>query len=427
MAPSLALPQDNLMALARESMHDLIVGCLFGSALGDAIGLYTEFLSGETSARAYPSRSFVLHPTASATPLRHDSHRDPHLPGDWTDDTDHAVLMLLSFLHSDGGDPDPNDFAARLHTWVQMGLRALDTLPLGLGHTVGSIVRSKDYLEDPQGAARRFWVKGGHKAAPNGSLMRTHPVGLFCVGKTLDETFQMALDFSVVTHADPRCVISCVIGSALIRGLVRREVRTEADVDALISKALEWYEPVGIEEPELDMGELRRHANPGGLAELELDDSLKMGYVFKTFGAGMHLLRRAMRELAGKSDALPARMALFETLMVDLVMQGGDADTNACFAGALLGAYLGWRALPPHWRDGLRHGSWLMGKAEGLSSLLGVGERQYSGSQDADTAPDGGRGYLTQKEVEKKFMLLQAEMASRNHERAKQGKGKRRR
>ena len=51
---------------------------------------------------------------------------------------------------------------------------------------------------------------------------------------------------------------------------------------------------------------------------------------------------------------LRAQTAVFETLVTPLVMEGGDADTNACFAGALLGAYLGYKVLPPHWRDGLR-------------------------------------------------------------------------
>ncbi len=110
----------------REALHDRIVGALVGSALGDAIGLYTEFMSAATSAES-PS-----YPEPSRWPGRTRPHSTGTCivsltrNGDWTDDTDHALLILLSFLHN--GQLLPRDFAQRLKTWVDMGLRALDTL-----------------------------------------------------------------------------------------------------------------------------------------------------------------------------------------------------------------------------------------------------------------------------------------------------------
>lgn len=412
------------MALAQASLQDRIVGTLFGSALGDAIGLYTEFLSAEISAKAYPDRIFTLLPREKATPFRRDHHRNFHHPGDWTDDTDHAILLLLSYLHSNGERPDPRDFAARLSVWVRMGLRALDTLPLGLGRTVGAIVRTKTYLDDPEAAARKFWATSNYKAAPNGSLMRTHPLGLFCLNKTIQDTFQIAADFSVVTHVDPRCVVACVIGTALVRGLVLGEIRKESDVDGLIEQGLDWHKARREEElespdrkdgPRFDIGEFWKHAKAETLADLKLDESYKIGFVYKTFGSGILLLRLAMRQLESTGQ-LQSQLAIFEQLITDLTMEGGDADTNACFAGALLGAYLGFKALPPHWRDGLNHGDWLMAKAEGLCDVLGVTQGSYSGSKDKDTAEDGGRGYLTEAQMEEKCMRMQARMAQEETE-----------
>ncbi|KAF7563624.1 hypothetical protein G7046_g543 [Stylonectria norvegica] len=412
-------------AMVQELLHDRIIGTLFGSALGDAIGLYTEFLTADLSVKAYPSRKFTLTPTDEATPFRRDHHRNFHHTGEWTDDTDHAVLILLSFLHKDGQVLSPRDFASRLSIWVQMGLRALDTLPLGLGRTVGSIVRSKTYLDDPEAAARAFWVTTKYQVAPNGSLMRTHPLGLMCLNKTIEETFQVAADFSVVTHTDPRCVISCVIGTALVRGLVRGEIRTESQLDAMIETGLAWYsavrerelqDPSRAGEPQFDMQEFKKHATAEKLADLQLDKSYKIGYVYKTFGSGILLLRLAMRRLRTSSNLMQAQLDLFEPLITNLIMEGGDADTNACFAGALLGALLGYKALPPHWRDGLSDGNWLMDKSEGLCDVLGVTEGKYTGSEDKDTAPDGGRGFLTNAQMEEKCMLMQARMAQEETE-----------
>lgn len=434
---ALSLSQHALEALAKETLHDRIVGCLFGSALGDAIGLYTEFLSGDMARLSYLSQKFTLCPPSEATPFRRDAHRNPNEPGEWTDDTDHAMCILLSYLHKDGKEMDPQDFASRLHIWVRMGLRALDTLPLGLGRTVGAIVRSKTYLDDPEGTARKHWRDTNCKIAPNGSIMRTHPLGLMCLHKTIDETFQVAADYSVVTHVDPRCIISCAIGTALVRGLVRQEIYKEEHIDEIVGKGIAWYSTYRLrqidkdaackDDPELDLKELNRHVKVNDLTELELDDMYKIGYTYKTFGSGVHLLRLSMRELAAAESHLSTQKTIFEPLITNLIMKGGDADTNACFAGALLGAYLGYKALPPHWRDGLKHGEWLMKKSEGLSVLLGVGEGGYSGVEDKDTAPDGGRGWLTESQIEEKVMLLQADMVKRGRERDQQEEVERRR
>ncbi|KAI5462842.1 ADP-ribosylglycohydrolase-domain-containing protein [Mariannaea sp. PMI_226] len=428
------LSQQATQSLAKDALHDRIVGCLFGSALGDAIGLYTEFLNADLSAQAYPSRSFTLLPADQATPFRRDRHRDFHRPGEWTDDTDHAMLILLSFLHSNGKQMDPLDFASRLSVWVRMGLRALDTLPLGLGRTVGAVVRSKGYLDEPEKTARYHWVKGKYNAAPNGSLMRTHPLGLMCLNKTIEETFEVAANYSVVTHVDPKCIVSCVVGTALVRGLVRGEISNESDLDAMIDRGCKWYsarrqeelkDPERKDEPSLNIDEFNVHATAKTLADLELDDSCKIGFVYKCFGSGILLLRLAMRQM-NSSNKLREQLAIFERLITDLTMEGGDADTNACFAGALLGSYLGFKALPPHWRDGLRYGTWLMDKSEGLCETLGVTEGSYSGSEDKDTAPDGGRGFLTDQDMEKKCMEMQAWMAERETERKRKEKPKRR-
>ncbi|KAF7539368.1 hypothetical protein G7Z17_g12432 [Cylindrodendrum hubeiense] len=428
---TLPVSQEAAMALAQAALHDRVAGCLFGSALGDAIGLYTEFLNADLSAKAYPTRSFTLLPSEKATPFRRDRHRDFHRPGEWTDDTDHAMLILLSYLHSDGKEMSPQDFASRLSIWVRMGLRALDTLPLGLGRTVGAIVRSKDYLEGPEAKAREHWTKHNYNAAPNGSLMRTHPIGLMCLNKSVEETFEVAASYSVVTHVDPRCVIACVIGTALVRGIVRGEVLNETHVDEMIETAIAWYaarqekeleDPARKDEPRLDVEELKTYTTAKTLADLQLDESYKIGYVYKTFGSGILLLRQAMRRVES-TKGLRSQLMTFEPLITDLIMEGGDADTNACFAGALVGSFLGFKALPPHWRDGLRYGTWLMDKTEGLCTILGVVAGSYSGSGDKDTAPDGGRGYLTDDQMERKCMEMQAWMAQQETEWKKSQEG----
>jgi hypothetical protein len=98
---------------------------------------------------------------------------------------------------------------------------------------------------------------------------------------------------------------------------------------------------------------------------------------------------------------------MFEDLITDLIMRGGDADTNACFAGALLGGYLGYGLLPDHWKHGLKYEEWLLGKADALCVVLGVKDGEYSGKEDKDTEVQGGRPVVKQDEMEGRFMVLQ--------------------
>ena len=57
-------------------------------------------------------------------------------------------------------------------------------------------------------------------------------------------------------------------------------------------------------------------------------------------------------------------------------MRSGDADTNACFAGALVGALLGYKALPAPWIGGLNHVAGLPEKAKNIATILRAGYEQ---------------------------------------------------
>lgn len=401
--------------LLKHAIHDRVIGTLFGSALGDSIGLYTEFLSKELCVRAYPHAKFsLIEPT---TPFRVDGHRNKFDLRSWTDDTDHSILLLLAYLNNnDGTIPTTADFAARLKIWVQQGLRCLDTLPLGLGATVGRVVLDKNFLEDPQTTAYKHWVTTGYHNAANGSLMRTHPVALMCLDKSPEETFIAAAEISMVTHPDPRCIISCAISVGLIRGIILGEINEEQHIDQLIDQALAWYKDWRAErmkalpedddrreDPPLNVKEFQKHVNVETLSDLELDDSQKMGYVYKALGCAVLLLRQAMRKKAANPN-LVTDLDTYESLVTPLTMEGGDADTNACIAGAVLGAHLGYKSLPPHWRDGLSHGPWLYQKCEAMCQIIGVTKGLYDGKEDPDTAPAGGRPLLTEAEMNKRLV-----------------------
>lgn len=232
-----ALPDD-------ATLQDRIHGMMIGSAIGDTIGLYTEFMTKAQAENAYPRSNPQLQPDFrldpnNTTSFHMDGHRSWFVPRHWTDDTDHALCILLSYVHN-RGEIVPMDFAERLMHWRTFGTLALGTLPLGIGATINRVLNSKQFLSDPVKAAYEVWKPQARMAA-NGSLMRIHPLGAMCVFNTLEETFQITTANSTTTHADSRCVFACLIQVGLIRGLLRGEVTKQEDVNDIFDQADIWY------------------------------------------------------------------------------------------------------------------------------------------------------------------------------------------
>ncbi|KAF7966320.1 hypothetical protein HWV62_39158 [Athelia sp. TMB] len=369
---------------------DKVEGALIGSALGDAIGIYTglaeiEFMTEEQAKQAYPSRSFSLvHPV---TEPHQDTHRCRFETRSWTDDTDHTLLMILSFLRI--GSLSQDDFAFRLRTWCQQGLRCLDRLPMGLGKTVGRVVFDPEFLAHPAQAAYAYWDKSGRDIAPNGSLMRTTPVGVICMGKSEEETFKEAIRMGAVTHADPRCAVSVAIVSALVRALCCGEIQSVSQTDSVVERG--WkYVLEAHPEVSLDRVEFEKHAYAESLQDLVLCDRV---------GSALWCLRQVQTE-----------KETFKSAIVKLIMLGGDADTNGAVAGALMGAFCGYDALPAEWKRGMAHEEWYKEKITALCVVAALIEGSYDAQQDTDTELDGGRGLLTEDEMKRREMQIMERM-----------------
>ncbi|KAF2836991.1 ADP-ribosylglycohydrolase [Patellaria atrata CBS 101060] len=442
------MPDQPTHPFINVTTHSKILGTFLGSALGDTIGLYTEFLPRTECLRSYPPGMFSL-TEPNITPFRADTHRDKFDEGSWTDDTDQSILLLLSFLHQSikknahnpsQPSPDPRDIAHRLRIWITQGLRALERPPLGIGRTTSLTVCHPSYLDDPAARALQVWVNGNRDVAANGSVMRTHPLGVICLNSSLEETFRAATEVGRITHVDPRCVVACCLVTGLIRGMLRGEVTEEEHLDEMIQTAYEWVaskpelcDPDGgmeastSTEPRLKLDEYRAHCHAKSFADLKLDEAQKIGYVYKALGAGVLCLRLAMRRKPLVSTSTHGEV--FETLVTELIMEGGDADTNACVAGALLGAWLGYEELPQAWVKGMKDVKWLVRKTERASVRLGVLCDPTAQDEAEDEKPDGGKPEMSKSEtdeMEKAVLtkILEKQQKRReDEERAKSRKG----
>lgn len=324
--------------------EDRILGVVFGCALGDALGLPAEGGDKEILAQRYPEGMSLPHKTpCRGFPLN-----------DWTDDTDQTVLMMRS-LAAHGEEPSAalaRDFAKRLADWMNNGFSELgDTYGNGCGNMTGRVLRRGDFLTDPHGAARAIV---GPRAG-NGALMRTAPCAF-----TRDPA-AYAAHMCTVTHADPYCVATCVAQCALVRSLAgSAKVDPEMLREAMI---------LGVTNltPQQRASVMDWAMRSRDLGLLELGGRDARGYTLQSFACSLWAFRALARHRAAPAtdDA-----AFFKTTLRRIVAEGGDADTNAAIAGALLGAALGYSRLPADWIETMPNRDWLTAEVKKFTAAL---------------------------------------------------------
>ena len=309
--------------------YDRAKGCIFGCALGDALGLPAEGSEKRILAARYPDGIALPHRCKTrGFPLN-----------DWTDDTDQTVLVMRALQAQHHGEAAGPSFAKSLKKWYYEGFAELgDTCGLGCGGMTWRVLKRDDFEEDPYGAARSIV---GPKAG-NGALMRTAP----CAFTSSPATW--AEHLCATTHADPLASASCVAQCLLLRELATLPSAAAVTGDLLrraLTPAVEKLSPP-------QRREFMEWAAHGASGSLELDARDARSYTLKAFACSLWAFRRMM--WASVLDE-----TFFKETLTLLVMEGGDADTNAATAGACLGARLGYSNLPESWLEVLPNREWL--------------------------------------------------------------------
>ena len=158
--------------------------------------------------------------------------------------------------------------------------------------------------------------RGDASSESNGSLMRVSPLGIWAAGDP-KRAAKAARQDSALTHPNPVCVEACAGYAAAIAAGVGG-----GDRNAMLEAALEH-----------SSGPARAAIMLGATSRAPADFFTRQGWVLVA-------LQNAFYALFHES---------FEEGLVRTVGQGGDTDTNAAIAGALLGAAQGREAVPPRW------------------------------------------------------------------------------
>lgn len=290
-----------------ETFVDKLKGTVYGQAIGDALGLGTEGMTDEDMAWKYPNG--ITH----YKEIFQDRHRKRWKIGDWTDDTD-MMLCIANAVIQDKG-VNLASIAKNFKEWA-------NGEPMGIGENTYKVLTIGDYVEHPLEVSKKIWEMSHERSAANGGLMRTSIVGLF--PKAVEEC---AVNICRLTHYDPRCVGSCVIVSELIHSLVYSD------------KGLSYHQisDIGRKYDERIPEFIDLSLSPD-IRALELQDEDSVGYTLRTLAAALWAYWHSRT---------------FQEGLLAVVRAGGDADTNAAVACAILGAKFGYQAIPAEYKEGL--------------------------------------------------------------------------
>ena len=281
---------------------DTIVGSVLGLAIGDAVGAPFE---GRRAAEV-PDPLPALELPWMGLP-----------PGSTTDDTAMARNLVQSLAAR--GEFDPDDLMARHLEWFRSN-------PPDVGTFTRRVLSRVDRGEDAFEAARSVWEERGPEvSAGNGSVMYCAPLGLAYANR-VDELPEVAPKLSALTHYDERCRTAVLAVTVAVAALARGQ-SSEGAVAAALTAVVDRE---GGEELEY----LVEMAGVGRAI-----DGPDQGFCLFTAGV-------ALQSLLGTGD--------FEVEVSRVVALGGDTDTNAAVAGALLGALAGEVGLPRAWLDRLQ-------------------------------------------------------------------------
>lgn len=296
-------------------MLEHYTGCLLGLAVGDALGIATEFLSAAEIRNRYGP--------AGLTDFQ--SYHG-HPPGTFTDDTQMTIALAEGLLAAPGVDLDSlmTSVAEWFVAWAfgpennrapgNTCMAACSRLRHGAGWRESGIVDSKGC----------------------GAPMRAAPIGLLYRGD-LERIVEVGVASSLVTHGHP-CAQAGAAAIALAVSLALDNPEPEKILDTVI----ELTAPISAEFAD-------HLALVPGVLDEEPDDAFAV-------------LGEAWVSEEAVADAFYCFLRSpndYRRTVLCGANANGDSDSIACMAGAISGAYLGEEAIPADWRRRVEKATYL--------------------------------------------------------------------
>lgn len=316
----------------RPSVAHKILGCFYGVALGDAMGMPGEL---------WPRKRVVEHFGRIEKFLPGpDGHFvvDGYAAGQVTDDTQQTVMLAEAIVAEDG-DVVPETVAKHLVAWA-------DRVGASEGNFLGpSSARAIDRLRNGES----LWTTG-LSGETNGAAMRIAPVGLVSNPQELEDLVDRVESSAAMSHRTDVAIsgaaaIAAAVSSAVDADPDEPEAVTAVVESAMAAAQLGATRGVAVVAPSI----ARRIGLAVGLVRAAASDEEALRDLYEVSGASV-----------ATTDTVPTAIALFVLAGGDphrsailAANLGGDTDTIGAIVGGICGAFTGVAAIPEDLRSTL--------------------------------------------------------------------------
>jgi ADP-ribosylglycohydrolase len=238
------------------------------------------------------------------------------LAGQPTDDSELALALARSLVTKKCFDA--GDVASAYARW-------LDSRPFDVGTTTRQALGpARAALKSGGNVAEAAMAAASRSSQSNGALMRISPLAIFAHAKPEEEVMQLARADAALTHPNPVCQDA----SAVYAASVAFALRSGADAKSVYDFALQLTSRYDIVKQIVErLAVAATHTPKFGE---------NMGWVLIAFQNAFYQLLHAGSLREG---------------LIATVRFGGDTDTTAAIAGALLGAVYGRGEIPTQWAN----------------------------------------------------------------------------
>jgi len=278
-------------------------GAWLGQLIGDALGSQVEFESADAIRRRYPDGLRTLGPSPVFGTIA----------GQPTDDSEMALMLARCLIEHRTYDPE---VVISGYCWW------LESRPFDVGITTGRALRAGLVAGDGENRAGVAQRGADPDSQSNGALMRESPLAIWGHTLTADELARIVRQDVCLTHPNSVCQDASVAYVAALAAAVREGL----DAEQTYAVALDTQNRLGSSRQVSDALAAARRSAP----QFQPHEGWVLIALQNAFYQALH---------AGS----------FEGGVVNTVMGGGDTDTNAAVAGALLGGIYGVQSIPPAW------------------------------------------------------------------------------
>ena len=286
-----------------------IIGCLLGTAIGDAFGLPYEGLSKQRQTKLFPNLK---------------NHNFIFNKGMISDDTEHTCMVAQSLIVSAGNTSIfTKQLAYRLRWWL-LGL------PAGIGSaTLKSII--KLWLGFPP-------HKSGVFSAGNGAAMRSTIIGV-CYGDDIQKLKELVRISTRLTHTDIKAELGALaVALAAYLSSQKLIIYPQAYYEKLKNLiGSEQVEFLSLIKQACDSAELGENTQYFA-ANIGLSKGIT-GYIYHTVPVVIQTWLKYQQD--------------YKTAILEIVRCGGDTDTTAAILGGIIGAAVGKDGIPQQWLNNL--------------------------------------------------------------------------